>query len=189
MLEVNFNPFPELETARFFLRKFTLADKEDVFEMRSNPEVMKYIPRPLAVTIDDAIKHIETILKKSDDNEGINWAIVDKNSRKVIGIIGLFRLIKEHYRSEVGYILNPKWHNKGVMHEVLQTVISFGFKELKLHSIEAIIDPDNIASGKLLQKNNFRKEAAFKQNCFFEGKFYDSEVYSLVKGIDFPENS
>lgn len=185
MLEVNFNPFPELETTRFYLRKFTLDDANDVFELRSNPEVMKYIPRPLAITVEDAVKHIELIIKRADENEGINWAIVEKSSKKVIGIIGLFRVIKENYRSEVGYLLNPKWHNKGVMHEALQEVIRFGFEDMKLHSIEAIIDPGNVASGKLLLKNKFRKEASFKQNCFFEGTFYDSEVFSLVKGIDY----
>lgn len=185
MLEVNFTPFPELETTRFYLRKFTLDDKEAIFEIRSNPETMKYIPRPLAVTVEDAAKHIEMIIKKSDDNEGINWAIVEKNSKKVIGIIGLFRLIKESFRAEVGYMLNPNWHNKGIMHEALQEVIRFGFENMKLHSIEAIIDPGNVASGKLLLKNKFRKEASFKQNCFFEGTFYDSEVFSLVKGIDY----
>lgn len=185
MLEVNFTPFPELETSRLFLRKFNLDDKEAIFELRSNPEVMKYIPRPLATNIEDAVKHIETILKRLDENEGINWAIVEKSSGKVIGIIGLFQLTKENYRAEVGYMLNPNWHNKGIMHEVLQKVIHFGFENMKLHSIEALIDPENVASSKLLLKNKFRKEAAFKQNCFFQGKFYDSEVYSLVRGIDY----
>jgi ribosomal-protein-alanine N-acetyltransferase len=185
MLEVNLSPFTELETERFFLRNFQLDDKEDLFEMRSNPEVMKYIPRPLAITIDDAALHIEKLTKAWNENEGINWAIVEKSSKKVIGIIGFFNIIKEYYRAEVGYMLNPKWHKKGIMHEALQVVIPFGFENLKLHSIEAIIAPENIASGKLLLKNKFRKEGAFKQNCFFEGKFCDSEVYSLVKGIDY----
>ena len=185
MLEVNFSPFPDLYTSRFYLRKFTPEDKEDMFELRSNPEVMKYIPRPLAVNMEDAAKHIDVLQKALDNNEGINWAIVEPDSKKVIGIIGFFNIIKEFYRAEIGYMLNPKWHNKGIMHEVLQKIIVYGFEDLKLHSIEAIIAPENTASGKLLQKNKFRKEGAFKQNCFFEGKFLDSEVYSLVKGIDY----
>lgn len=184
MLELNFNPFPELHTERLLLRKFTLDDQESVFELRSNPEVMKYIPRPTAVTIDDAIQHIETILMTIANNEGINWGIVEKSSRKLVGSIGIFHVNKENHRAEIGYVLNPRWQNKGIMNEALQLALEYGFEKIKLHSIEAIIDPDNIASAKLLEKNKFRKEAYFKENCFFEGKFYDSVIYSKVNGID-----
>ena len=187
MLELQFTPFPEIQTERLILRKLNLDDDENIFEMRSNPEVMKYIPRPLAVTIDDAIAHIELTIKMSDHNEGINWAMQEKSSNKVIGSIGIFRISKENYRGEVGYILNPRWHGKGLMQEAIQAVISFGFKEMKLHSIEAVIAPENLASAKLLEKNNFRREAYFKENGFFEGKFFDSVVYSLVRGIDYLE--
>jgi ribosomal-protein-alanine N-acetyltransferase len=185
MLELNFTPFPEIQTERLILRKFNLDDDESVFEIRSNREVMKYIPRPLALTIEDAIAHIQLTLKLLDTNEGINWAMQEKSSNKVVGSIGIFRVVKENYRGEVGYALNPRWHSKGLMHEALQAVIAYGFEKMKLHSIEAIIDPENIASAKLLEKNKFRKEAYFKENGFFEGKFFDSVVYSLVKGIDY----
>lgn len=184
MLELNFTPFPELHTERLLLRRFTLDDQENIFELRSNPEVMKYIPRPIAVTIDDAIDHIEKILTMIDSNEGINWGVVEKSSRKLIGSIGIFRIVKENHRGEVGYILNPRWHGKGIMNEALNAVLEYGFEKIKLHSIEAIIAPENTASARLLEKNLFRKEAFFKENCFFQGKFYDSVVYSKVNGID-----
>lgn len=185
MLEVNFTPFPELHTDRLLLRRLKPDDQEDIFELRSNPDVMRYIPRPLAVTIDDAAAHIEVTSKMLDENVGINWGIKEKSSNKIIGSIGIFRVMKEHYRGEVGYILNPKWHNKGIMNEALGVVLSYGFEKMKLHSIEAIIDPDNIASARLLEKNKFRREGLHKQNCFFEGQFSDSAVYSMVRGIDY----
>lgn len=185
MLEVNFNPFPELRTDRLLLRKISLADQQEVFTLRSNREVMKYIPRPLVKTMDDAKAHIEKILLVTENKEGINWVMADPTTNKLIGIIGLFRIIKENYRAEVGYMMLPEWQHKGIMQEALQKVIEYGFNEMKLHSIEAIIDGANTASSKLLEKNKFRKEAEFKENCFFEGTFLDSIVYSLVKGIDY----
>lgn len=184
MIEFNFDPFPEIHTERLLLRKFTLDDQENVFELRSNPQVMKYIPRPLAVTIHDAVDHIEKILEIISKNEGINWGIIEKSSRKLIGSIGIFNLVKANHRAEVGYVLNPRWQNQGIMNEALNVVLDYGFEKMKLHSIEAIIAPENIASAKLLEKNKFRKEAYFKENCYFEGKFLDSVVYSKVKGID-----
>ncbi len=187
MLELNFHPFPELQTTRFLFRKLALEDQEAIFEIRSNPEVMKYIPRPVAQTIAEAVEHIEVVLKRCEENEGITWAIEEKERKQLIGTIGLWRVEKENFRAEIGYILNSKWHNKGVMHEALSVVIPYGFQQMKIHSIEAIIDPENIASAKLLDKNNFRREGYYKQNCFYGGKFLDSAVYSLVKGIDYME--
>lgn len=185
MLEPNFNPFPELQTERLFFRKLTLEDREAIFEIRSNPDVMKYIPRPVAQTLGDATSHIESVLTLLQDNNGISWAMEEKQSKCLIGTIGFWRIEKENHRAEIGYVLNPKWQNKGIMHEALSVMIPYAFQQLQLHSIEAIIDPDNIASAKLLEKNNFRREGFFKENCFFEGKFLDAAVYSLVKGIDY----
>jgi ribosomal-protein-alanine N-acetyltransferase len=185
MLETNFHPFPELQTERLLFRKLKLEDAAAIFEIRSDPQVMKYIPRPVAQTLADATAHIETVLTRINDNMGINWAIEEKQSNYLIGTMGFWRIEKENYRAELGYILNAKWQNRGIMHEALSVAIPFGFQQLQLHSIEAVIDPDNIASAKLLEKNNFRREGFFKENCFFEGKFLDAAVYSLVKGIDY----
>jgi ribosomal-protein-alanine N-acetyltransferase len=50
-----------------------------------------------------------------------------------------------------------------------------------LHSIEANINPDNLASANLLEKNGFKKEAHFRENFYYNGKFLDSLIYSLVR--------
>jgi [ribosomal protein S5]-alanine N-acetyltransferase len=47
-LKFQFQPFPELQTERLILRRIVEADWEDVLAFRSDPEVMRYIPRPLA---------------------------------------------------------------------------------------------------------------------------------------------
>jgi ribosomal-protein-alanine N-acetyltransferase len=185
MLELDFHSFPKLQTQRLLFRKLKLEDKEAIFEIRSNAETMKYIPRPVAKTMADAIEHIENVFNRIKEKSGISWAIEEKKSKQLIGTMGFWRIEKENYRGEIGYILNPKWHNKGIMHEALSVAIPFAFEQLQLHSIEAVIDPENIASAKLLEKNNFRREGLFKENCFYEGKFLDSAVYSLVKGIDY----
>ena len=66
------------------------------------------------------------------------------------------------------------------MKEALLAVINFGFTEMKLHSIEAHINPENTASGSILEKSGFIREAYFKEDFFFGGKFIDTAVYSLL---------
>jgi ribosomal-protein-alanine N-acetyltransferase len=51
MLTVNFSPFPNLETERLLLRRLTINDAEEILILRGNPEIMKFIPRPLAKSI------------------------------------------------------------------------------------------------------------------------------------------
>jgi ribosomal-protein-alanine N-acetyltransferase len=184
MLTVNFSPFPVLETDRLILRRITTADANAVFRLRSNPETMKYVPRPLAVTIDDALAHIANIEEKIVLNSGINWAITLKGSPDFIGIIGNFRIEFENYRAEIGYMLLPEFNGQGIVSEAIARVVQYGFEEMKLHSIEAIIDPDNIASARVLEKNHFVREAHLKENEFYNGQFLDTVIYSILNSND-----
>ena len=176
----SFLPFQNLNSERLLLRQITLDDVNEIFDLRSNPETMKYIPRPLATTIAEAADHIKLIQEKIETNEGINWAITIKGNLKMIGIIGHYRIRWEHFRSEIGYMLLPEYHRKGVITEAIQLMIHYGFNEMKMHSLEAIIAPDNIASARVLEKNNFVKEAHLIQNEFYDGKFLDTVIYSLL---------
>lgn len=180
MLQLNFEPFTDLETERLLLRRVANSDSKEILELRSNPETMKYIPRPLLKNEEDAIEHITTIDAKIENQEGINWAITLKDSPKLIGIIGHYRIHPENYRSEVGYMLLPQFHGKGIIPEALKEVIKYGFEDMKLHSIEAIIDPANLASEKVLQKIGFIKEAHLRENKFYEGRLLDTVIYSLL---------
>jgi ribosomal-protein-alanine N-acetyltransferase len=178
MLELNFTPFPVIETERLTLREISIDDAEDIFLLRNDDDAMKYISKPKLKTIDEAKDLIKIMTNIS---ERIQWGITFKKENKLIGLIGYHRIIKDHYRAEIGYMLHPQYWNTGVMSEAIAELISYGFDEMNLHSIEAIINPANSVSRKVLQKFNFIKEAYFKENFFFEGKFLDFEVYSLLK--------
>lgn len=181
MLEFNFTPFPVIETERLLLRRITNDDVNEVFELRSNPETMKYIPRPLVKNNEDALEHIAMIEEKIVTNEGINWGITLKENPKLLGIIGYYRMQPANYRAEIGYMLLPEFHGKGIIPEAVNQLITYGFKDLKLHSIEAVIDPENYTSEKVLQKCGFVKEAHIKESLFYEGRFLDSVIYSLLR--------
>lgn len=181
MLTINFHPFQNIETERLLLRRLNEGDVDEVFAMRSNPDVMKYIPRPIAKTKEDALEHINMIEAKIIENTGINWGITIKGNPKIIGIIGHYRIQPENYRAEIGYMSLSEHNGKGYITEAIKAVVEYGFEQMKLHSIEAIIDPGNIASERVLQKNGFVKEAHILENEFWEGRFWDTVIYSLLK--------
>lgn len=173
--------FPILETERFILRELKDSDLDEVFEMRSNPELMKFIPRPICKLKEEALLHIHKIQKGFTENDSVNWGISYKNNPKLIGIIGYVRMQPENYRAEIGYILNKTEHKKGVMREILKPLMHFGFVHLNLNSISAVVDPANQASISLLQASGFTKEGHFREDCYFDGQFLDSVHYSVLK--------
>lgn len=181
MLEVNFLPFPILKTERLLLRRVNVDDAETILDLRSNDEVMKYIPRPYLKNREEALDLIAMFDDKIENGIGINWGItfLDK-PEKIIGIIGHYRMKPEHYRAEVGYMLFPEYNGQGIVSEALQKVVEYGFNNMKLHSIEAILDPANAASEKVLLKNGFIKEAHLHESEYYDGRFLDSMIYSKL---------
>lgn len=184
MLEFNFTPFPILETERLLLRRVDNKDVNEVFSMRSNAETMKYIPRPLVTNNEEALAHIALLDSGLEKNEAINWAITFKGEKKLLGIIGFYRTKFEDYRSEIGYMLLSENHGKGIASEAVERALDYGFNKMNLHSIEAIIDPRNKESERVLLKNGFVKEGHIKENTFFNGEFLDSVIYSKIKKAD-----
>ncbi len=63
MKPFSFLPFKNLESSRLQLRRITPADVNEIFALRSNKEVMKYVARPLCKNLDDAMALIDMIKK------------------------------------------------------------------------------------------------------------------------------
>jgi ribosomal-protein-alanine N-acetyltransferase len=176
-----FKSFPEFESERLRFRKITLPDAKDLFLIRSNDEVMKFMDVPRHYSISDSEKLIHTIDESYKNETGINWSMIEKQSNNFIGYIGFIRIFYEHCRAEIGYALKPEYWGKGYMFETIKRIVRFGFEELNLHSIEANVNPLNERSKKVLERIGFKKEAHFRENYLFDGKFYDSIIYSLLE--------
>ena len=183
MLTFSLHPFPLLHTPRLLLRRCVTADVPALFRMRADPEVMRYVARPLCQNEADAAKILQTMDERIEGNAGINWAVSWRQEPdSFLGVIGLFRLDADNHRGEVGYMLATPYWGQGLVSELLPVVMQYGFSTLGLHSIGAVIDPDNHASRRVLEKSGFVQEAHFRQNWYFEGKYLDSVVLSALVG-------
>ena len=180
MVEINLNPFPVLLTERLRLREISKEDAEEIFFLRSNEQVLEFLDRAPTTSIDEAIQWIRMINESTKNNEVVTWGIGFKNETKLIGTITFWNIKKEHYRAEIGYALHPDYQRQGLMQEAIDRVLEYGFKTLKLHSVEANVNPHNISSIKLLERNNFIREAYHKENYYYDGKFLDSAIYSII---------
>ena len=183
MLQFNFSPFPILQSNRLSFRQINNEDVNEIFFLRSDSRAMEFLDSAPAKNKKDALGYIDRANASIDKNDGITWGITLKGEDKVIGYIGFWNMQATHFRIEIGYILHPDYWRQGFMSEALQTITNYAFNQTELHSIEANVSVDNIPSMRLLEKNGFVKEAHFRENYYYDGKFLDSIIYSLVKGV------
>jgi [ribosomal protein S5]-alanine N-acetyltransferase len=183
MLAIQLKPFPELYTERLRLRRLTESDVDVMYAMRSHEAVMQYMDMRKTETYAEAKTKLEEMNADIDSNIGITWCISLLNHNDMIGYVSIWRIDPAHFRGEVGYALSPHFWGKGIASEALEAVVKFGFSQLHLHSLEAIINPNNNGSASVLEKQGFVKEGHFKENYYFDGKFLDSVVYSKLSPL------
>jgi ribosomal-protein-alanine N-acetyltransferase len=103
-------------------------------------------------------------------------------TNSIIGRCGLHNWNREHNRAEIGYnISDEKFKRKGLMSEAVSSIIDYGFNELNLHRIEALVGSNNIPSLKIIESHHFIKEGLLRQHYFVEDKFEDSIVFSILQ--------
>ena len=164
MLTNTFTPFPVLKTERLTLRQVSINDDKEIFALRSDKQVNKYLGREPSNTIEDARKFIHKIAEVVKQNEGIYWAITLTNNNNLAGTICLFNFSGENDQAEIGYELLPAFQGQGIMQEAISKVIAFGLEVIGLKAIEAYTHRENKNSLKLLEKYNFRKQENIDSN-------------------------
>jgi ribosomal-protein-alanine N-acetyltransferase len=168
---INFTPFPNLITHRFSLRELKMEDDKEIFILRSDKTVNKYLGKPRAKSIGEARDFIEKITNGIADDKWIMWAIEDKGNSAFIGTICLWNLSDDLTKADIGFELLPDHFGKGVMQEVIPEILNFGFNIMNLFEIEGEVDPENIKSIKLMEKFGFS----------YSDKLESTVIYSLKK--------
>jgi ribosomal-protein-alanine N-acetyltransferase len=172
--------FPELITDRLRLRMISGMDASTIFRLYGDLSVMKQRGEPVFSAIKQAEQLIFYWRKLFAEENGLRWGITEKQNGKLIGTVGFKKILHQHFRTDIGYELDPEFWNKGIMTEAVSAVVNFGFEKMNLHSIEANITPDHLASKRVLEKLGFVQEAHFRENYFYEG-WWDSAIWSLRK--------
>lgn len=172
---------PIIETNRLVLRNIYDLDVFDLYEMRSNPEMWKYTDNAIDKNIDETKNYIKKMNQGVLDNKWFIWVLEEKNSKKVIGTIGIWNFNKELTEAEIGYGVNTKYQKKKFMHEALEAVCKFQFNDLKLKNLVAYTEQHNIPSIKLLEKSGFVKISQIKEEGYYTNKTYIMDIYQYQK--------
>ena len=172
--------FPLLKTSRLLLTEVTSDHAPALFEVFSNPEVIKYYGMDLMNEQAQADKIIQHFRTNFETKKGIRWAIMLKDRNQFVGTIGLNNLALGMKRAEVGFEIHPDFWRSGIMSEALSEVLSYSFTELGLHRIGAVTFLANDASIGLLKKNGFIEEGKLRSYLFQNGHSHDALMFSRI---------
>jgi len=170
----------EITTERLILKSITPAIIHELFHSKTKEEIVTYFG------FDEAgFEHAKTMHEKGMETHRISmfyFLLIDKQSNLPIGECGFHTWNASHNRAEVFYNMkNEAFKQKGLMTEALNEVLWYGFTQLNLHRVEALIAAENQASLKLLQRYGFSYEGTVREDYVVDGKNEDSECYSLLK--------
>ncbi len=178
LLEI-FRVFPEFESKRLRFRDIKHTDVHDLYEIYSNGATLKYQVISPFKSEKEMTRYVDVIHDGYQNRYFIRWALEEKESGKLIGLISLHHLELWNYKAEVGYILNENFWNKGLTTEALEKLMEKAIKTWGLHRIEALIHPGNIPSLRVVEKLGFYK-ACYKKECAFDREsntFQDRLMY------------
>ncbi|WP_186576996.1 GNAT family N-acetyltransferase [Aquibacillus kalidii] len=173
--------FPNLETNRLVLREITRDDTEGIFRCFSNGDVTRYYGQETLDSMEQAESIVDFFATSYKEFRGIRWGIERIGTKGIIGTIGFNAWSQKHRRAEIGYEIHPEHWRKGYTLEALLEIIQYGFDELGLTRIGAVVFLDNQASNTLLTKVGFQKEGILRDYMHQNGNVHDTYVYSLLR--------
>ncbi len=177
-----FEQHPVLEKERLLLRPRSMADKDDIFEYASDPEVTQYMIWPTHRSIADTIAFLESSPKGFANRDSIGLAIELKKSGKMIGDCGFHHIQPQHHRVEIGYVLNRKFWGHGYMTEAVRELIRFAFDEMGMHRLSATCDLENERSAAVMERCGMKLEGILRDYELRRGRFVTVKTYAILNG-------
>ncbi len=178
---MTFLEMKELETERLILRRISKKDALDMYEYARNPDVSKYLTWSAHESLSYTSGYIKFLIKKYRKGEFFDWGIETKDTKKLIGTCGFSVFDPQNKKVEIGYVLNPEFHNKGYATECVKCIIDYAFNELDMHRIEVRIMDGNTASERVIQKLGFKLEGTSTDEMLIKGDFKTIHHYALIR--------
>ncbi len=148
---------PTLTTPRLVLRPFVLDDLEELAPIHAEESFWWY-PLRAGMTKDETAGFLERVTARYEsDGFGIE-ALLDRDSGSMIGWAGLAvpHFLPEILPAvEVGWRLAPAWRGRGLATEAGAAAVEFGFTTGGLDRIVSIYEPENVASGRVMEHLGF----------------------------------
>ena len=171
-----------VETERLVLRPFTLDDLDALAAINSDPQVMRYIGDGKPAPREHTAERLNFIIEHGRQYGFSVWAVRYKQRHSLIGFCGLHHLDRT-IEVEVGYRLARDYWGRGLATEGARASLRYGFEYLALNRIAAVVQTENVASQRVLEKLGLKYEKA--------ARYYNTDVkyYAITREAYEPDGS
>lgn len=177
------HPTYPLLTDRLALRPFRDDDLDAFHAIQRRADVVRYLywePR----SRDEALemlgrRKLQTAIDKEGD--GLHLAGDLRTTGELVGHFSLYFANQEHHQGEVGFVVHPDHHGRGLATEGTRLMLRLGFEELGLHRIIGRCDARNLPSARVMERLGMRREAHLLENEFVKGEWTDELAYAMLE--------
>jgi ribosomal-protein-alanine N-acetyltransferase len=161
-----------------FLRYVT---RDDFEEMRILFEESRTFYKGLVDT-PDTIGKFEAYVARNESEANECFVICRRGDDKIVGAINLSQIFRKAFQNAyLGYSLGVKYTGKGYMTEAVDLILRFAFRHLKLHRVEANVQPENAASIAVLKRCGFTREGFSRKYLKINGRWRDHERFAIIR--------
>ena len=178
---MDWTQFPTIDANRISLRWISSQDVDALYNIFSNPEVMRYWSTPPLPDRDAAVELMNEIQEGFRQQTLLKWGIARRADDALIGTTTLYNMDFSNRRAEMGYALGREYWGQGYMAEALQALLAYCFEVLDLRRIEADVDPRNAASIQTLERLGFQREGFLRERWEVDGEIQDALFYGLLR--------
>ncbi len=165
---------------RIKLRRLDDHDASALFELYSDPEVMRHWNHAPWASVDQAKMAIDEARLDYASGTSLHCAIEHRTTGALIGSCALYAITAPHRCASLGYLLSKKYWGQGYLSEAMRVLLDYAFTELDLNRVEADVNQCNTGSIKALESLGFRHEGCMRERWIVDGKKHDTQSYGLL---------
>lgn len=166
------------------LRMFNTGDAEALFKLTiaSKPYLREWLGwLDYIESVEDSKKNIEGRIKGLIETGGFPKSFAVMYKGVLAGTIGFNEIDRGIQCGTIGYWLGQEFQGKGIMSQALETIIEYGFRDLKLNKIEIRVATENLKSRALPERFGFKEEGVIRDAEWLYDRYVDHVVYGLLQ--------
>lgn len=179
----------EIRTERLLLRPLRYRDAKDFYEYAKDEQVARYVLWDAHTSLNQTKAILRSQMMQCRQEGLLTMAITMKETRRMVGTIGLVNRDWDNHTAEVGFSLARAVWGQGLMTEALTAYLRFIFEQNIIHRIEALHDVDNPASGKVMKKAGMKEEGLLKERIYYKMRYASVRLYAAIRDEWLRENA